>query len=142
MILVAPALDALSDHLQNPLTQALMGVTFMFGFIRTRWYWVVIFALLVAVSNVLADYGWTIRLSHAHQAGESALRMFLANGTLMLMSFAIGYGFKMLLLLISGPSPPRPRDNHHDQSAALPDVSGNSSICSECVASIMGPFRH
>jgi hypothetical protein len=106
MTLVAPALDALSDHLHNPLTQALMGVTFVFGLIRTRWYWVVIFALLVAVSNVLADYGWAIRPSHADQAGQGALRIFLANGALMLMSFAIGYGFKMLLRLIGGPSPP------------------------------------
>jgi hypothetical protein len=106
MTLVAPALDALSDHLQDPLTQALMGVTFVFGFIRTRWYWVVIFALLVAVSNVLADYGWTIRLSHAHQAGESILRIFLANGVLMLATYLIGFSLKCLIVLARGARPP------------------------------------
>jgi hypothetical protein len=47
-------------NLHEPLTQILMFVCLVFGYIRTRWYWVVIFALMVAISHVLANHDMTI----------------------------------------------------------------------------------
>jgi hypothetical protein len=106
MSVLVPALDILADNLQEPLTRILMFVCLVFGYIRTRWYWIVIFALMVAISHVLATHDMTINQRVIQRAGETTLIIFFANGALMLASYAVGYGFKKCLLLISGRSPP------------------------------------
>lgn len=106
MTLLASSLDLLTNNLHEPLTRILMGVTFVFGYIRTRWHWVIIFALMVAISHVLAEHDMSINQRVLQSAGQNTLMIFIANGLLMLATYAIGYCSKMLLLLISGPSPP------------------------------------
>lgn len=80
-----------------------MFVCLVFGYIRTRWSWVIIFALMVAISHVLATHDMTINQRVIQRAGETTLMIFFANGALMLASYAVKYGFKTCLLLISGP---------------------------------------
>lgn len=106
MTLLASSLDLLSNNLHEPLTRILMGVTLVFGYIRTRWYWVIIFALMVAISHILANHDMTINQRVLQSAGQSALMIFIANGLLMLATYAVGYCFKILLLMIGGPSRP------------------------------------
>ncbi|MGV1013865.1 MAG: hypothetical protein ACOYB4_02735 [Methyloceanibacter sp.] len=135
MTFIASALDALANPLQDPLTRGLMVVTFVFGFIRTRWYWVAVLALAVAFSNVLANHGWSLGVGNAHIAGQSMLRMFVANGVLMLASYAIGFGLKTLFVLVSGPQlPPAERKR------ALTDPGNATAIALVGIAIAGGSF--